>query len=387
MSLRAMFVVVSSLIYFMFGFTGQSINSALPAIAIDLEMTHSMTGLVLALPSLLYKVAVVVAAVLSRKTGPFLTMTAGLALVASSVAFMALSGTYVMFMTGRLLFGLGLGATEISVALCVSLLAYEKTGGVLNLVYSFFALGSIVAPAVVSVFLTDTHRWNIALFMALAAFAFVLSLSWYIGRKASGLSKRDGVKRKFSLPADSLFWLVVLGGLLYVGYEMGVFSWLSSYVFEEKALELRISSFTPSLLALGLFVGRLVTGAVVDRAGLGRTLVILGAFSLAGFSTVLLSVNPLVLTAGIFVAGLGFSGTFPTLQAILVSGYRERRETVLAVFAASGSLGVVITNISVGTVSEKYGLPNGMMIMAVQISAALAVFSIIAFSQRAAHRE
>ncbi len=41
-----MFVVVSSLIYFMFGFTGQSINSALPAIAIDLEMTHSMTGLV-----------------------------------------------------------------------------------------------------------------------------------------------------------------------------------------------------------------------------------------------------------------------------------------------------------------------------------------------------
>ena len=50
MKLTSFFVTTASLVYFVIGFTAQSINSALPAIAIELEMSHSMTGLVWVFP-------------------------------------------------------------------------------------------------------------------------------------------------------------------------------------------------------------------------------------------------------------------------------------------------------------------------------------------------
>lgn len=382
MKLTSIFIVVASLFYFMMGFATQSINSALPAIAVELEMNHSMTGLVLGLPSLLYQVAVIVAAALSRKSGPFLSASLGISCITFSVIFMALSRTYYTFLIGRLLFGFGLGATEISIALGVSQLAFKRTGGVLNSVYSFFALGSIVAPLVVSAVLTETNMWNVPILIAAALFLVVVFLSWTVWKKAAKESLSDVEKRRITLPRDSMFWLVAAGGLLYVGYEVGLFSWLSSFAYEEKLLPLRMASLTTSILALGLFVGRIVTGVVVDKFGLQRTLVVLGTISLAGFSIAFFAGNSILLSLGVFITGLGFSGTFPTLQAIIVSGYRQNRETVLAIFAAAGSVGAVTTNILVGGVSDRTNLAYGMSVIGVQIAAALLIFTSIYLIQR-----
>ncbi len=377
MKLTSFFVTTASLVYFMIGFTAQSINSALPAIAIELEMSHSMTGLVLGLPSFVYQIAVLLAAASSRKFSPFSTVTFGILCITLSVLFMALSKTYNMFLVGRLLFGFGLGATEISIAISVSQLAFRRTGGVLNSVYSFFALGSIVAPIVVSVILTDTSRWNIPLLAASASFLAISLLSWKVWKKASTEPVSGVEKRKLYLPRDSVFWLVTIGGLLYIGYEMGLFSWLSSFAYEEKLIPLRIASLTPSLLALGLFIGRIITGVIVDKVGLQRTLVVLGVISLGGFSLTFYTADTVLLSIGVFVTGLGFSGIFPTLQAILVSGYRENREVVLAIFAASGSIGVVMTNILVGGVSDRTSLSDGILIIGSLIATSTVVFVFI----------
>ncbi|HDP77138.1 MAG TPA: MFS transporter [Mesotoga infera] len=382
MKLRSVFVAASSLVYFMIGFTAQSINSALPAIAVELEMSYDMTGLVLGLPSFVYQIAVLIAAVISRKFGPFLAAATGITCITFSVVFMALSRTYSTFLTGRLMFGLGLGITEISIALCVSHLAFEKTGGVLNLVYSFFALGSIVAPVFVSLALSDTSKWPIPIFVASALFFFISLLSWIVWKKSSVESSPSVERRRPALPKDAVFWLITVGGLMYVGYEMGLFSWLSTFIYEEKSASLRVASLMPSLLAFGLFVGRIITGFVVDKVGLQRTLVVLGLISSVGFSLSFLTANPIVLALGVFTTGLGFSGTFPTLQAIMVSGYRENREAVLSIFAASGSVGVVITNLLVGRISESTNLKLGMLVIGSQILAALAVFITISLLHR-----
>lgn len=382
MKLRSVFVAASSLVYFMIGFTAQSINSALPAIAVELEMSHDMTGLVLGLPSFVYQVAVLIAAVISRRFGPFIAAAIGITCMTLSVVFMALSRSYSTFLTGRLLFGFGLGITEISIALCVSQLTFRKTGGVLNLVYSFFALGSIVSPVFVSLILTDTSKWNIPILVASVMFLLISLLSWIVWKKSSVESSPSVERRRLTLPKDTVFWLIAVGGLLYVGYEMGLFSWLSTFVYEEKSISLRISSLIPSLLAFGLFVGRIITGVVVDKVGLRRTLVVLGFISFVGFSFSFLTANPIILALGVFTTGLGFSGTFPTLQAIIVSSYRENREAVLSIFAASGSVGVVITNLLVGRISESTNLRFGMLVIAVQILGALAVFITMSLLHR-----
>jgi fucose permease len=179
-----------------------------------------------------------------------------------------------------------------------------------------------------------------------------------------------------------MFWLVAIGGLLYVGYEVGLFSWLSSFAYEEKLLPLRMASLTTSILAFGLFVGRVVTGVVVDKFGLQRTLVVLGTISLVGFSIAFFAGNSILLSLGVFITGLGFSGTFPTLQAIIVSGYRQNREAVLAIFAAAGSVGAVTTNILVGGVSDRTNLAYGMSVIGVQIAAALLIFISMYLIQR-----
>ena len=70
MRIETSFVIVASLVYFLFGFSVMAIFSALPAIAIDLEMSHSMTGLVIALPKVFFQIAALVVAILSKKGNP-----------------------------------------------------------------------------------------------------------------------------------------------------------------------------------------------------------------------------------------------------------------------------------------------------------------------------
>jgi len=165
-----------------------------------------------------------------------------------------------------------------------------------------------------------------------------------------------------------------------VGYESGLSSWLSTFVYEAKAIPLRVSSLLPSLLWIGLFLGRLATGIVVDRFGLEKTLVSLTFVSLIGVSMIIFSNSTILLIIGVFMTGLGYSGIFPTLQALLVSSYRQNRAAILSTFTVAGSMGALATNLLVGSISETVSLFAGMSFILMLIVLSLFLFTLLGIS-------
>jgi MFS family permease len=373
------FVIVASLVYFLFGFAVMAIFSALPAIAIDLEMSHSMTGLVIALPKVFFQIAALVVVILSKKGNPFKIMLLGLFCVPFSIILITLSKEYFQFLLGKTLFFFGFGVTEMSIVFGVSVMAFRRTGGVLNVVHAFFALGCIISPGVVSIFLTDASSWNIPLCIPLAISLIIIPFALKIAFKQER-TDNDMESERIAFPKELLFWLIIIGCFIYVGYESGLSSWLSTFVYEAKAFPLRGSSLLPSLLWIGLFLGRLATGIVVDRFGLEKTLVSLTLASLIGVSMIIFSNSTPLLITGVFMTGLGYSGIFPTLQALLVSSYRQNRAAILCAFTVAGSMGALATNLLVGSISETVSLFAGMSFILTLIVLSLILFTLLGIS-------
>lgn len=71
----------------------------------------------------------------------------------------------------------------MSIAFGVAVMAFRRTGGVLNMVHAFFALGCIISPGVVSIFLTDASNWNIPLYIPLSISLIIIPLALKIGCK------------------------------------------------------------------------------------------------------------------------------------------------------------------------------------------------------------
>lgn len=373
------FVIVASLVYFLFGFAVMAIFSALPAIAIDLDMSHSMTGLVIALPKIFFQVAAFVVVILSKKRNPFKIMLLGLFCVPLSIILITLSKEYFQFLLGKILFFFGFGVTEMSIVFGVAVMAFRRTGRILNVVHAFFALGCIISPGVVSIFLTDTSSWNTPLYIPLAISLIIIPFALRIAYKQVR-TDNDIKSEKIAFPKELFFWLIIIGCFIYVGYESGLSSWLSTFVYEAKAILLRVSSLLPSLLWIGLFLGRLATGIIVDRFGFEKTLVSLTFISIVGVSMIVFSNSTLFLVSGVFMTGLGYSGIFPTLQALLVSSYKQNRAVILCAFTVAGSMGALVTNLLVGSISEATGLFTGMSFILILIVLSLVLFTLLGIS-------
>ncbi len=80
------------------------------------------------------------------------------------------------------------------------------------------------------------------------------------------------------------------------------------------------------------------------------------------------------------MTGLGYSGIFPTLQALLVSSYRQNRAAILCTFTVAGSLGALATNLLVGSISETVSLFAGMSFILTLIVLSLFLFTLLGIS-------
>jgi fucose permease len=166
----------------------------------------------------------------------------------------------------------------------------------------------------VAAFLVDYTSWwkpfLIALFVSLLLLSFIPFL---YGIPFVGSDEKATHFRK-EIFSKKIFWLIMVGVLLYVGYEIGFTSWLSSFMFESKGIEMRYASIFPALLWAGIFVGRLLAGIFVDKLGYELSLLMMVIIAFVSFGAALLLQSAIAIALAVVFAGFGFSGTFPRFK-------------------------------------------------------------------------
>lgn len=386
MNIKKQFSYLASGAFFAFGFTAMIMGSALPAIEASLGINHYLAGILLSVPSLGFAIGAFLVAFISPIIGPFKALFGGIVMLVVSLAGIVLSRSFVPLLISSICMSFSTGMLETSIGVAVSSMRYKKPGKTLNLMHSLFALGAIISPFIVSFFLpkitesTDhagVGNWWKPFMVSLIIAVGILMYSTSLLKVKFERAEKGNDKAKRYVLKNNIFWLVIIGVFLYVGYEVGLSSWVTSFVFESKGIALKYASIFPSLLWAGLLVGRLISGMIVEKLGYELSLMTMTLISIVGFTLILVFKNPLLISASVFLSGLGFSGTFPTLQAILISKLEKGVSFALAMFTVVASFGASSANYLIGTVGNTFGMLYGIILILGMIIAELFVIFLL----------
>ncbi|AKI96804.1 MFS transporter [Kosmotoga pacifica] len=370
--------------FFNFGFSAIAFGSALPAIEKSLNLDHEKAGIILATSSVGFFSAALFTMVFGKKIGVFRSLVLSMMINTIALFFITGSRSFLLLFISYLLLNFGSGLLEIDSGVGTSIIETNNTGSILNIMHSLYALGAIFSPVVVSLFLKNESNWWIPFLLAALSNGVVLlfSTGLLFGIAEPLTEKSIDIEKDVKDPGrrDVFFWLIMLGIFLYVGYEVGFSSWLSAYIYDVKELDMRVAALFPSLLWLGLLIGRLLAGLFVEKLGYSRSMLILTVISFVSFLC-LLQVDSAILTGFlVFGMGFGFSAMFPTLQASLLRSSDLDAEISVSSFTFAASLGATFSSYFVGFIGKHMGLGVGILLILFMIVAE--IFVVIGIHRR-----
>jgi fucose permease len=262
--------------------------------------------------------------------------------------------------------GIGLGAFELGPNSLIVTLHRERKGLYLNLMAVLHGLGSLIAPLFAGwLFSLDftwrvVYRWDLAMIVFFMLFTTMLPFPKTDESSQLDFRQIPSVAFKGKLP---WFYLAIM---FYVAAEIGIGSWLVTFLQDARGVSVILSNQALSLFFGTVMVGRLLGGLFVQRIGYVRSILFaaIGAFVCVGIGLFAPSQFSFVLS----LTGLFFSFVFPTLTAAASDTHTENLNTVLGVLFTFAGIGGLLGPWLLGWSSDAFGLEKGFAFNLVFIS-------------------
>ena len=352
--------------FFVFGFTDNLKGPTLPSMLAELHISYGTGGNIFFGEYLGFLVATLVTGILADRFGlKSVILLAGL-LLGMGVGGYSFFSSAILLSGSLFVLGLGLGALELGPNAIIVSLHPERKGLYLNLMAVLHGFGSLVAPLFagwllsMSISWRMTYRWDILL-IALFFLLFIF-LRFPKAQEKNRLDFRHipQIAFKGRLP---WFYAAIT---FYVAAEIGIASWLVTFLQEIRSQSVPLSNQALSLFFAMMMFGRLVGGFFVQRIGYLRSILFMsggallcisaGLFGSRDFSTLL----PLT--------GFFLSIIFPTITAAVSDAYPENGNTILGVLFTFAGLGGLIGPWLIAWGSDLFGLQFGFSIIILFIS-------------------
>lgn len=252
--------------------------------------------------------------------------------------------------------GLGLGAIELGANAAIVQIHPQKKGLYLNLMAVLHGLGSLVAPLFAAWLLgldvswRIIYRWDILLIVL-----FILLFSSIHFPKTQSQTNSLDIRKIPSLAfKGNLPWFYAAIAF-YVAAEIGVASWLVTFLQEIRGESVAASNQSLSLFFTLLMLGRLAGGFIVHRLGYLRSILFAAIASLICISLGAFTSQSLFLPA----TGFFFSIIFPTFTATVSEHQKENTNTILGVLFTFAGIGGLIGPWAIAWASNLLGLNFG----------------------------
>jgi MFS transporter, FHS family, glucose/mannose:H+ symporter len=359
--------------FFVFGFTDNLKGPTLPAMLAELHISYGTGGNIFFGEYLGFLIATLITGILADRFGlKSVILLAGVFLGIGVGGYSFFQSA--VFLSGSLfVLGLGLGALELGPNAIIVSLHHERKGLYLNLMAVLHGLGSLIAPLFAGWLLSLTiswraiYRWDILL-IALFVMIFIF-LRFPKAEEKTQLDFRHipQIAFKGELP---WFYAAIC---FYVAVEIGMGSWLVTFLQEIRNISVTASTQSLSLFFVMLTIGRLFGGFFVQRVGYLRSILIMAVGA------------TLCITAGLFgpkevsfllpITGFFLSIMFPTFTAAVSDTHTENANTILGVLYTFAGVGGVIGPWFIGWISDLFGLQMGfslnvvfMMILLISVA-------------------
>ncbi len=254
---------------------------------------------------------------------------------------------------------LGIGNTILQVSANPLLLDISsKDGKAANLSLSQFikAVAGMLGPIITAALARYFDNWRL-IFPIYATISF-LSVIWLYSVKIEE-TKSEKPPATFGsvlgLFKKPFVVVMILSTFLMVGFDVGMNSNIANFLKTKFSISLESASLGISIYFASLMFGRFAGAFLLRKLNTHKFLIWSVALTLLGLAGVLLSDNITLTRILIFIAGLGFSNTFPIIFALTVEhmpDYANELSSLIILSVIGGAvippiMGLLSDNISV----------------------------------------
>ncbi|SFV02656.1 MFS transporter [Alicyclobacillus macrosporangiidus] len=399
-------------------------GAAAPLMQADWRLGYEQLGSVFSLGSLGYLAGTLLSGYAVQRMWVRGLVVLGATVVVVGTGVIGLAHGFWSAAAGFAIVGVGTGALEIGTNAVIPAITPSATGQsrYFNWLHGFYGIGACGLPLAAGWILQATHAWRTVYGVLGCAVLAILVLAVARGRTGmaggttpagemgmtgatsvaesgpTGESARDrtpsaagdpapsgaGGRRTSaataspaatgSVPAaatrtpwrDSVLWGFMLAIGVYVMAEVGLGTWLTTYLVEARGVSLSLASLCLSGFFLTFTAGRLAAPLWLHRVAprrallgaLGVSLLALGTSWLPGTGTV-----AGVVLCGVILAGFGFSILFPTLTALASHTFSAQAGRVIGLMFTAGAIGSMSTNAMIGAVASRWGIQAGFSLI------------------------
>lgn len=257
-----------------------------------------------------------------------------------SVGILTLPNLWLLLGAG-LIFGLGFGGLDIGTNLFIAQRFAHRSVPMLNLLHTFYGVGSIIGPAIAGLTLrlwdTALPALGVGMLVLIAPLALILRLDSTPPPAAHPARRQSAPAFSYRTP---LLWTLGLMLMLFVGMEAGMGAWTTAYVDRTTSQGKEIGALITSSYWLALTVGRLVAAGYGGRFSPQMVLLMCMSGLLAGGGLLAIGSGSVVLTAlAVLVLGFWSGPPFPTMVAITTATFPQGPGKATSVVVAMASLG------------------------------------------------
>jgi fucose permease len=367
------------LAYFTFGMITNVLGVIIPEVITQYSLSRFEGGIMAFAFFLAYGLCSIPTGLLMDRLGPRPMVLFGVGLMAVGCLGVSLATNYPL--TLAMIFGVGVGITVLQTAgnpLIQHLDRLENYHRNLTLTIGFCGIGAALGPFVLALFRGTGRPWQTLYIFFTALSAVVLLLVVLSRFPAAQASDRIRVDQLGKLLATPLLIFYTLGIFFYVGGEVGTASWIVKFFqdvhhtatevasIESASLWRRVLPTLPALVVAlywGLQgVGRLVSGAVLNRFGSRRLLrlysfMVLACLLLATFGSEKLT------AIGFAACGFFTSLLFTLIFSGTINSFTENHGTISGLLCTAAVGGAIVPPV-VGLVGDNLNMQAAMMVPA-----------------------
>ncbi|WP_211330661.1 MFS transporter [Halalkalicoccus subterraneus] len=262
----------------------------LPSLSADFDLTLTTAGFLVTLIWLGYAIGQVPGGVLADRRGERAVMTASVGIATTGLLLVVLAPTAVALFAATGLFGLGLSLYPVARITALSELYPKRIGRALGITMAAGDTGQTVLPPVAGA-IAGVLTWQVGLGLVIPVLVAVGVTIWLtLPAAADGATEENGgfsIAGARSVLAELrdptlLFMAVIL--FLYIGILQTFSAFYPTYLIQEKGLSPAVSSTLFGLFFAVGIVAKPAAGTAYDRIGIRRSLPVVLAGAIVGFS-------------------------------------------------------------------------------------------------------
>lgn len=291
----------------------------------------------------------------------------GLVLV-SSIIFAAIP-RYEVGLISLFVTGIGITALQLTGNLLVKKVdeSPEKYSRNLTLTQVFCGIGGAGGGFLLRYLINNLHfQWQ-SIYFIFAGLALILGLvaiSTKIPETSSEQNYKKPTKEDYlKLAKNPLMLLFAMGIFIYVGIEVGVATWISTFLVENRGVIMQNAIIAVSLYWILQSVGRFTGGFLLNFISTPKALI---SYSLLAIVSLLVAVsvpNPSLSAAGFIAVGFFTSIMFPSIFSLAVNSFDKRQEGTVAGILCTAIIGGAVTAPFIGLIQTlTHSLATGLTI-------------------------